>query len=95
MSTRRLVVVGLGVAFLIAGGLSLYASGHPDGLDFVARSLGFADDARSSDAPLAGYRVPGVSDPQLASGLAGVLGALTVLGVMTGLIGLLRRKRSR
>ncbi|HET7762760.1 MAG TPA: PDGLE domain-containing protein [Phycicoccus sp.] len=95
MSTRRLVTVGLVLSLLVAGVLSTYASRHPDGLQHVAASLGFASDAQASatsGSPLAGYAVQGVSDPRLSGGLAGVAGVVVVGALMTGLVLLLRRR---
>ena len=98
MSTRRLIVTGLVVSALIAGVLSFYASGHPDGLSSVAQSLGFADTARdsaTSGSPLAGYAVTGVSDARLSGGLAGLVGLAVVGLLMAGLVLLLRRRAPR
>jgi hypothetical protein len=98
VSTRRLVVTGLVVSALIAGVLSFYASGHPDGLSSVAQSLGFADTARdsaTSGSPLAGYAVTGVSDARLSGGLAGLVGLAVVGLLMAGLVLLLRRRAPR
>lgn len=97
VSTRRLVVVGLAVCVVIAGVLSFYASGHPDGLEFVSESLGFGDTARDSataGSPFADYAVRGVSDGRLSGGLAGVVGAAVVGLVMFGLVRLVRRRGS-
>jgi cobalt/nickel transport protein len=97
VSTRRLVVVGLAVCLVIAGVVSFYASGHPDGLEFVSRSLGFGDTARDSataGSPLAGYSVRGVSDGRLSGGLAGIVGAVVVGLLMFGLVRLVRRRGS-
>ena len=82
MSTRRLVLAVLVVALVVAGGLSFYASGSPDGLNRVAGNLGFASAEQASGAgggPLAGYEVAGLGDSRLSGGLAGVLGCLVVL----------------
>ncbi|HMM96350.1 PDGLE domain-containing protein [Phycicoccus sp.] len=98
VSTRRLVVVGLAVCLVIAGVVSFYASSHPDGLEYVAHSLGFGDAGRASAAdgsPLAGYGVEGVSDSRLSGGLAGVIGAVVVGVLMTGLVLLVRRRAPR
>jgi len=98
VSTRRLVVLGLLVSALVAGVLSFYASGHPDGLTHVAQSLGFSGTARSSAAsgsPLAGYAVAGVHDARLSGGLAGLLGIAVVGLVMPRLVPLLRRRAPR
>lgn len=97
VSTRRLVGVGLAVCLVIAGLVSYYASSHPDGLEFVSRSLGFGDAARQSPtegSPLAGYAVRGVSDGRLSGGLAGVVGAVVVGLLMFGLVRLVRRRGS-
>lgn len=95
MSTRRVVVLGVVVSLLVAGVLSFYASGHPDGLTYVARSLGFSTAQRHSAAagsPMSGYAVRGVADRRLSGGLAGVVGVLVVGALMTGLVLLLRRR---
>lgn len=96
MSTRRLVAVGLAVSALLAAVVSSYASGHPDGLEHVAGTLGFDSTARDSAAagsPLADYSVAGVGDPRLSGGLAGLVGVVVVGFVMAGLVLLLRRRR--
>lgn len=95
MSTRRVVVVGLLVSLVVAGVLSFYASGHPDGLNAVAQSLGFAgaeQQSATSGSPLSGYAVRGVGDDRLSGGLAGVAGVVVVGALMTGLVLLLRRR---
>ena len=95
VSTRSLVVAGLLVALVLAGFLSYYASGSPDGLNRVALDLGFAGAEQASatnDGPLAGYEVAGVGDARLAGGLAGVLGCLVVLGFSSLLFRLGRRR---
>ena len=98
MSTRRLVLLGLAVSALVAGVLSFYASGHPDGLTHVAQSLGFSGTARSSatsGSPLAGYSVAGVRDARLSGGLAGLIGVAVVGLLMGGVVLLLRRRSPR
>jgi hypothetical protein len=98
VTTRRLVALGLLVSVLVAGVLSSYASSRPDGLTFVARSLGFADTARdsaTSGSPLADYSVAGVADARLSGGLAGVIGVAVVGLLMAGLVLLLRRRLPR
>jgi hypothetical protein len=95
--TRSLVLVGVVVSLLVAGVLSAWASTHPDGLEHVARSLGFADtatDSATAGSPLAGYAAPGVGGGRLASGVAGVVGVVVVGLVMVGLLAWLRRPSS-
>lgn len=95
VSTRRLVVVGLLVALLLAGVVSYYASSHPDGLNYVAGKVGFLSTERrhaTDGSPFAGYSTRGVGNARLSGGLAGVVGVLVVGLVGGGLAWLLRRR---
>lgn len=95
MKTRTFLIVGIAVALLLAGGVSFYASGHPDGLEYVAAKTGFldtAEDPKTADSPLADYATKGVDDTRLSGGLAGVVGALVVLLVAGGLAFVVRRR---
>jgi cobalt/nickel transport protein len=98
VSTSRLVAAGLVICLLLAGVISLWASGHPDGLEFVAQRLGFLDSAgthASDGSPLAGYGTAGVENARLSGGLAGVIGVVVVAVLAFGLMHLLRRRSSR
>ncbi|GAB4070571.1 energy-coupling factor ABC transporter permease [Angustibacter speluncae] len=90
------VVAGLAAASLVvAGGLSLLASAHPDGLEFVGESLGFlgsAHDSGTAGSPLADYGVAGV-DAAWGTTVAGVVGVLVTAVVAIGLLTLLARRR--
>lgn len=95
ISTRTVLVVGLLVALTLAGFLSFHASSSPDGLNRVATDLGFAGAETASatqDGPLAGYDLAGVDHGRLSGGLAGVIGCLAVLGLMSVVV--LVRQRS-
>lgn len=95
VSTRTFVLVGLGVCLLLAAVVSFWASGHPDGLEHVAETLGFADSAGehgSSDSPFADYGTKGV-DGFLSGGLAGVVGVLLTGALMWLLLRLVTRRR--
>ncbi len=95
MSSRGFFLTGLVVALLIAGVGSYYASGHADGLEYVAGQVGFldrAEDSPAADGPFAGYSTKGVEDARLGGGLAGVAGSLLVLVVAFGLFRALRRR---
>ncbi len=97
MNRRTFYVAALLVALGIAGFGSYYASSHPDGLEHVAETTGFADTAeepRTADSPLADYQAKGVEDERVAGGLAGVAGVVTVLVLMGGLAFALRRRRT-
>ncbi|MGL5819431.1 MAG: PDGLE domain-containing protein [Phycicoccus sp.] len=98
MTTRRLLLAGLAVSLLLAGGLSFYASGHPDGLEYVAGQVGFldsAEDSATAGSPLADYGVSGIEDARLSGGTAGVVGVLVTGLVMGGLVLVLRRLSRR
>ena len=97
VSTRTLLVVGLLLALLLAGVVSLWASASPDGLNRVAGDLGFADAEQASaaqDGPLAGYEVSGV-ESRWSGGLAGVIGCLVVLACTSALVRLRSRSAPR
>ena len=92
---RRFLLVFLGVTVVIAAVVSFYASSHPDGLEFVARSTGFLDTAKDSataGSPLAGYGVAGLPDARLSGGVAGIIGVLVTLLLAGSLTWVLRRR---
>ena len=93
-STRTVVLVGVALSLVVAAVVSAWASTHPDGLEHVAQTLGFAGSARdsvTSGSPLADYSAPGVGDARLSGGLAGVVGVAVVGLVMAALLTWLRR----
>lgn len=104
----RFFVGFLLAALVVAGLLSYFASGSPDGLDSVALSGCELDEngepvggrciAQSheehalADSPLADYAVNGTEG---TVGIAGVLGVIATLAVAGGLFWLLRRPGAR
>ena len=89
-----LVVTGLAVSLVLAGGASYYASSQPDGLEKVAGDIGFLDSAKESaveDSPLAGYGVAGVENERISGGLAGIIGVASTAAISFGLFYALRR----
>lgn len=92
---RAFVLTGLGLAALVAGLLSPFASALPDGLEYVSARLGFAGEASAATTPLQGYAVPGVLDERASTGLAGVLGALVVLAAAVAVVAAARSARAR
>lgn len=86
-SRKRLylfLAAGLLVAFGLAGLVSGFASGSPDGLERVAEDEGFSATARDSDlagSPLADYQVSGVENERLSGGLAGLAGVSLTFGL--------------
>lgn len=89
------LVVGLLIAFLLAGVVSYYASNSSDGLDRVATDHGIArglQQHRGTDSPLAGYATKGVDNERLSDGIAGVAGVAITLVIACGLAFALRRR---
>jgi len=79
---RRPVLVPLVAAGIIALLLSPFASGYPDGLEWVAERIQLLHaSAPSFVAPMADYTFPGIPSEFLSTGLAGLLGVgLTFAG---------------
>ncbi len=94
-----LVLVGLALSLVIAGGISYYASSHPDGFEKSAGEIGFLDTAEDSPlagSPLAEYGVAGVENERLSGGLAGVIGVASTAAISFGIFyGLRRFKKSK
>jgi cobalt/nickel transport system permease protein len=76
------VVAGLTIALLLVL-IAPFASGHPDGLEWVAETTGFLGMAQ--DAPyqlLPDYSVPGIGNVSLSTIAAGIIGAMLVAGLV-------------
>jgi cobalt/nickel transport protein len=89
-----LIVVGFAVSLVLAGGVSYYASSHPDGFEKSAGEIGFLDTAKESplkDSPLAEYGVAGVENERLSGGLAGLIGVGATAAVSFAIFYGLRR----
>ena len=96
---RWFLLSGLGIALLIAVGLSPFASQNPDGLDRVAQDHGF--EKKAAEAPIAktfpfaaifeDYSLKGAPAP-LATPLAGLVGTLVTFGCAWGIGKLATRK---
>jgi hypothetical protein len=92
------LIVGLLVCFGVAGIVSYYASGEPDGLEWVAEQKGFIETAQDSavaGSAFADYGVSGVADERLSVGLAGVAGVVVTALVAFGLFWWLGNKKRR
>jgi hypothetical protein len=95
LPNRAFLALGLLVALLLAGVVSWYASGSPDGLEKVAEDKGFvstAEDHHLADGPFADYGTEGVANERLSGTLAGVAGVAVTLVVGGGLFVLIRRR---
>ena len=97
VGTRAFFIAGVVICLVVAGLLSLVASGHPDGLEFVADQTGFlgaAEDSATAGSLFADYQTRGVEDARLSGALAGVAGVAVMLLVSGVLFGALRRRRA-
>ena len=93
--TKRNVAWWLVVAFVVAGGVSLLASSHPDGFEKAGEETGYIHTASNLlSSPLPDYSVPGI-DSWLSSSLAGIVGVALTFGVFLALSRVLARKSSR
>jgi cobalt/nickel transport system permease protein len=72
----------VGYSLLVAVGMALFvapfACSWPDGLEYVARALGFESHATTNPlaAPMPSYQLPFVGSPTVATALAGLIGTL-------------------
>jgi cobalt/nickel transport protein len=80
-STKVVAAVLLLLALVLAGVVSRFASGDPDGLTKVSEDHGFANDGKMHRSVLGGY-----------GGATGVLGVLVVLGLAGGVTYAVRRR---
>lgn len=80
------------VSLLIAGVLSYFASGDPDGLDKTVEDTGIA--AHAQEHPLSGstFADYALGGDDRFTGVAGVLGVAVVLALSFGLFWMLRKK---
>lgn len=108
MKRTGFLLAGLVVALVLAGLVSPFASGSPDGLEHtLLRGCTLDDEGEIvagscpaqaeeehglADSPLADYAVRGLDHEGLATGLSGVVGVLITLAVAGGLFWLVRRR---
>ena len=71
---------------------AFFASTKPDGLEKVAKKLGFIKQAVSSPAWFNDYHVPFISNPSLSTVIAGLAGVLLTFGLFWLTAKLLIRK---
>lgn len=107
--TTWFILGGLLVALLLAGVVSNFASGSPDGLDSASTKgctldadgnitggtcmAQNAKDSETADSPLADYGLRGIDNSFLATGLAGAAGVLLTFAVGGGLFWLARKRQ--
>ncbi|GAP20258.1 energy-coupling factor ABC transporter permease [Leptolinea tardivitalis] len=80
------ILIGGGIIAVVLAILSPLASSHPDGLEWVAEQKGFLEMARAAFYNIMpDYAFPGISDPNISTIVAGILGAVIVFGVAFGI----------
>ncbi|MCA9978176.1 MAG: PDGLE domain-containing protein [Anaerolineales bacterium] len=90
---RGWIVGGIVITLLVIL-VSPFASGFPDGLEWVAEENGFLHTAVNAPFQiLPDYTIPTLGDSGLSTVLAGVVGALLVAGITFGLARMLRGKK--
>lgn len=96
MRNQRLIWIGgFFIALVLAGVVSYYASGSPDGLEKVAEEYAFigqAQDSVNAGTPLNDYSVAGVENERASVGIAGVIGVLVTAAVSFLIFGIARRR---
>lgn len=79
--TKGHIAVPLTAAFLVALLLSPFASGFPDGLEWIAEKYGFLhESAPVFVGPLSDYSVPILNNEMFSTGFAGVFGVIVTFG---------------
>jgi len=81
----RGVLVPFAVALFVGAVLSQFASGAPDGLEWVAEQLGFLKAAAPTMAIFPNYTVPWLGTGPDSAGLAGLLGVIAT-AVFAGML---------
>ncbi|MCE5208517.1 MAG: energy-coupling factor ABC transporter permease [Chloroflexi bacterium] len=79
------IIIGGSLIALALAIISPIASSHPDGLEWVAEQHGFLETAREALYNIIpDYALPGISNPALATILAGIIGVIIVFLVSYG-----------
>lgn len=94
-------VYGLGVALIMGGVISLFASPDPDGMervliDFFGGEEEFEKRLEGKEvieSPMSDYVIPGLENKTLAASLAGVIGVFAIFILVVGLGMLLKNKK--
>ena len=88
------ILIGLGIAVVLALLLSPFASPWPDGLEKVAEDKGFLQKSEVEpviDSPIPDYAWPGIRNEKIATSSAGVFGTLLMFALGIGLAFLIKR----
>ena len=92
---KKFVLIMLALSLVIAGGLSYFASIHPDGLEKVAQDKGFAAKAQEPvHTVLPDYTIPGHKG-FLSKGLAGIIGVAVTFGMVILVVRIVSRRKKK
>jgi cobalt/nickel transport protein len=92
---KKDILIGLGIALVIALVFSPFASPWPDGLERVAEDKGFLERSEVAPAlasPVPDYAWPGIPGEKFATSAAAVAGTLIVFAAGYGVASLMRRQ---
>lgn len=93
---KKEILIGLAMAVLIALLVSPFASPWPDGLERVAKDLGFLEKGEGPPAfaaPVPDYSFPGIRNKDWATSFAGLAGTLAMFVIGWGVAILLRKQK--
>ncbi len=95
LKAPHFVLLGLGLALILAVFISPFASSHPDGLEWIAGEQGFLNKQTYAKRPppfAPDYSTPGVQAEGVSTAVAGLIGTLVVFALGFGLERLLRSR---
>ena len=92
-------IYGLGIALIMGGVISLFASSSPDGLERFSIDLFGGEEELEKhtgegviESPMPDYVIPGIENETLAASLAGIIGVFAVFILVIALSMLLKNK---
>ena len=92
---RKTIIIALIISIAVVVLAAALASSHPDGLEWVARRLGFlgrAEETSSISAPMPDYTISAIKSSFWSSLAAGALGVGTVF-LIAYLVGKIIKRR--
>jgi len=96
---RTTVLAGVGVAVVLGGMLSYFASASPDGLEKFQLDVGAArpahDGVHAPPVAFEEYKLKWLGDGFWANAAGGIIGSLVVMGILLGAGWALRRRGAR
>ncbi|MCY3020730.1 MAG: PDGLE domain-containing protein [Planctomycetota bacterium] len=97
--TWRFVVAALACSLALGAFVAPFASPSPDALEKFAQDQRLVGQAEGkgvwTHAPLSDYKVRGVRNESVSTGIAGVVGTLAVFGLAFGLARVIARRKTR